>query len=118
MHASLSLILESVDPLESVQLLNATSNYLVFNWTKTSSNCSLVKYMINASKECGICPNHTSATQVRCFLSEDLTDEQKICEFHVNTAICGDLHSWNSESNMVTVNLKCKYNIIATDINV
>ena len=73
------------------------------------SKCSLVQYIINASEECGVCPSHTNLTQVKCYLSEDITDEQKICKFTVNTAICGDFHGWKSESNMVTVNMKCKF---------
>ena len=104
---------EPTNPLESVRLLNATSRYLVFIWTKVLSNCSLVQYVINASEECGICPNHTSSTQVKCFLSEDITDKLRMCQFKVITAICGGLDSLKSESNMVTANLKCKFSLHA-----
>lgn len=104
---------ESINPLQNVQLFNATSSYLVFDWTK-ASNCSSELYIVAASKECGICPNHTSSTQVQCFLSENVTNEQKICEFKVDIAPCGDFHGWKFESNTIAVNLKCKCNCMHT----
>lgn len=98
-----------IQALQDVRLLNATKDYLTFNWTRASSNCTSLWYTINATKDCGVCPNHTNSTQVMCSLLEAPTNQEKICKFTVNIAVCGDSKIWKSESNTVTVELSCKF---------
>ena len=105
---------EFIEPIQEIQLLNATPDRLIFNWTRASTNCSSLLYIIEPSRDCGVCLNHTNLTQVMCYLSEYPTQELKICKLKVSIAVCGNLPDSRSnwKSITLTVKIKCKFNTL------
>ena len=92
-------------PPEDVQLLDANSTHLTFNWTSVSSNCPAISYQIVADN-CGDCPNVTSDTTVTCDWS---FTEENVCTFAVRTVVCDDINIVGNQSQNVSFTLKGKF---------
>ena len=70
----------------NVILVEASPRHLTFSWTPISNLCRVQSYIINSSN-CGVCPNITNLTTVRCTGFEVSSD----CTFTVRTVVCDNI---------------------------
>lgn len=99
---SVNLHTDPFPPPKDVSVADVKQNQLAFVWSSSSRNCPALRYNILASN-CGTCPSTTVETTATC---EDLllSSDAKQCTFSVQSVVCGDILS--NQSDIVTVNLK------------
>ena len=85
-----SNFLHESDPPEHlrINLVDANSTHLTFSiLSQVNPKCSDINYHIEASSNCGSCPDITNLTTIVCF---NFT-EAEVCNLTVDGVICGNI---------------------------
>lgn len=104
-NSTLSKPIDPPPPPTNVQLVDISSEQLIFNWTAVDSNCSTLQYNIIASS-CGVCADNniilmnSTASSVTCFIS--LSVNMMRCSFGIQSVICTDVSGNLSTPLIVT----------------
>ena len=83
--------------------MEANSSRLIFQWSSVSPSFEAIHYLINASDNCGHCPNITNTTTVTC---HGVSLDGELCIFALQTVVCDDIIG--NESRKVIVTLRGK----------
>ena len=74
-------------PPTDVQLVDAQSRRISFNWTSVDAQCDSISYNIT-SINCGRCPTTTSNTTIIC---SDAHFSGQVCTLIVQAVVCGNI---------------------------
>ena len=88
-HAHGLMTRTALDPPGSVQLMDIQNGQAMIGWTPVDS-CAPVQYTI--SSNCSTCsPTTTNLTTSSCPLSEPSADDNIVCTFSIQSAVCDGL---------------------------
>ena len=85
------------EPPDGIHISDINSHQFTIEWDPAANNCPPVSYDI-AATNCGVCPNTTSHTSVRC---TNLTIDGRVCIMVIQTKAC----RMNSEHHSGAANL-------------
>ena len=104
-YDNLFVTYNNIDPLpapDDLQLTQVKPNELTFSWSSVEPNCSTLQYELQSN--CGTCtnnPNNLLPSAVCLFELSAISNG--ICNFAVQSAICGNLVGLLSSSILVTL---------------
>lgn len=107
-------------PPQNIRLTGVKDSELIFSWNEAGI-CPSLSYNI-VSRNCGVCPNSTSATSVTC-TNFTLTGTITLCALMIEAVICSEgmpIVGFTNTSTVVNLTGKACHNniiIISSDIN-
>ena len=104
-HGAIKLILclfiYPFPPPADVHLADMGQGFLKSKWSPAVNNCVPLWYKINATKSCGVYPNHTKFTSVSCTVDVSHTTVSEVCSFSIRSIVCNNITgSWSVPINV------------------
>ena len=103
-YDNLFVTYNNIDPLpapDDLQLTQVKPNELTFSWSSVEPNCSTLQYELQSN--CGTCTNNPDMPPSAVCSFELSAISNGVCNFAVQSTICGNIVGLLSSSILVTL---------------